>query len=55
MTITATVVFSVHAGTDEHLQTEQAICAEFTSWLEDLRAKVHRVTVEREEERGDGK
>jgi hypothetical protein len=47
-TITATVVFSVQPDTDAHLQDEDAIRAELTSWLEDLRAIVHRVDVTRE-------
>jgi hypothetical protein len=45
MTYTATVTFTVTEDTDEHLQNEQAIKDEITSWLEDLKADVKDVTV----------
>ncbi len=44
-TITITVAFTVHPATDEHLQNEQNIKDEITSWLESLKATVQTVTV----------
>lgn len=46
MTYTATVRFTVHNYSDEHLCHIQAIKAELESWLESLDATVHAVTVE---------
>ena len=42
---TISVTFTVHPDTDEHLQHEQAIRDELTSWLESLKAVVQSVTV----------
>ena len=36
---TVVVTFTVTEDTDEHLQNEQAIKDEFTSWLESLKAE----------------
>jgi hypothetical protein len=41
---TVTMTFSVDETTDPFLQHEQGIVEEAESWLESLRAKVHRVT-----------
>jgi hypothetical protein len=38
-------VFTVHPTTDEHLETDEGIRDEFTSWLQGLGAAVHHVTV----------
>ena len=46
VTYTATVTFTVHDHSDEHLQRVQAIKGEIKSWLESLDATVHAVTVE---------
>ena len=48
LTYTATVTFTVHDCSDEHLRHIQAIEAEIRSWLESLDATVHAVTVEAE-------
>ena len=45
------VTLTVPAATDTHLQTERAIHDEVCSWLEDLKATVHNVTVRRREAR----
>jgi hypothetical protein len=39
------VVFTVDAGSDEHLQDTQMIRDEAASWLESLDATVHGVSV----------
>lgn len=44
---TVIATFVVHEHTDEHLQTEQAIKDEITSWLESLRATVQKIEVTR--------
>jgi hypothetical protein len=43
------VVFTVDAGSDEHLQDQQAIRDEAASWIESLDATVHGVTVRKAE------
>jgi hypothetical protein len=48
-TYTATVTFTVDADADAHLQSEQAIRDEITSWLEGLKAEVEAVTIHQEE------
>ena len=40
-TIALTVTFSVDARADEHLQSDEAINSEISSWLESLDATVH--------------
>ncbi len=39
------VIFTVDAGTDEHLKDVQAIRDEATSWIAGLDAEVHGVSV----------
>lgn len=55
-TYSVAVTFTVHAHSDPHLQGAQAIEEEFESWLESLKATVHRVTVQpaAEDERSSG-
>lgn len=36
---------TVDEGTDEHLQTPEAVRSEIASWLEGLAATVHAITV----------
>lgn len=45
MDYAVTITFTAHTDTDEHLQNEQAIVSEITSWLEGLNAIVHTVDV----------
>jgi hypothetical protein len=46
---TVIVKFTVTDATDEHLQHEQTIKDEITSWLESLKAEVEDVSVDKGE------
>jgi hypothetical protein len=48
MNYTITITLTTHQESDEHLKNEQAIEDEIRSWLEDLSATVHAVTVTKE-------